>query len=60
MYKDKITSFFQVTWIDHPNGGHVFTPERVTNKTPKKVTKGRTWKSIIIVPQRIASAAASN
>ena len=32
-----------VTEIDHPNGGHVFTPERATNKTPKKVTNGRTW-----------------
>ena len=30
-----------VTRIDHPNGGHVFTPEKVTNKTPKEVTNGR-------------------
>ena len=31
-----------VTWIDHPNGGHVFTPEKVTNKPPKG-SLGRTW-----------------
>ena len=24
-----IPSFFKVTWIDSPNGGHVFTPEKV-------------------------------
>ena len=41
------TSFFQVTWIDSPNGGHVFTPEKVTNKTPKKVTIGRTWQLMV-------------
>ncbi len=29
------TSFFQVTFWWAPNGGHVFTPEKVTNKTPK-------------------------
>ena len=28
---------------DHPNGGHVFTPERATNQTPKKRSLGRTW-----------------
>ena len=28
--------------FDSPNGGHL-TPEKVTNKTPKRVTTGRTW-----------------
>ena len=27
--------------FDSPNGGHVFTPEKVTNKTPKKLTRKR-------------------
>ena len=31
-----MTSFFQVTRIDHPNGGHVFTLEKVTNKNTQK------------------------
>ena len=29
--------------FDSPNGGHL-APEKVKNKTPKKVTNGRTWK----------------
>ena len=40
--KSHSTSFFQVTRTDHPNGGHL-TREKATNKTPKKVTTGRTW-----------------
>ena len=28
------TSFFKVTWIDSPNGGHVFSPEKVTAMGP--------------------------
>ena len=37
------TSFFHSWPFDKPNGGHVFTPEKVTNKTSKRVTTGRTW-----------------
>ena len=34
-----------VTQVGHPNGGHKKSkiPDKVTNKTTKRVTKGRTW-----------------
>ncbi len=36
-----------VSLNDHQNGGHVFTPEKVRNKTPKcGVTNGRTWRGL--------------
>ena len=28
-------SFFKVTWIDSPNGGHVFSPEKVTYESKR-------------------------
>ena len=33
-YTSQSTSFFKVTWIDSPNGGHVFSPEKVTAMGP--------------------------
>ena len=34
-----------------PNEGHVFTPEKVTNKTPLKNLKRSTWTPVAYLPQ---------
>ena len=35
---NRFPSFFEVTWSVSPNGGHVFSPEKVTAMGPNEVT----------------------